>query len=479
MIERRTDAARPFTAGAIVNDVHSQLNRTRVREVVAPESLADVQAIVRAAKESGVGVSVAGARHAMGGQQFGTDTLLVDMSRMNRVLAFDPDCRIVEVEAGIRWTKLIAWLDTAQHEQAHQVSIIQKQTGADDLSLGGSLSANVHGRGLHLKPIVDDVESFDIVDANGDVQICSRTGNDELFRLAIGGYGLFGIITGVRLRLTTRRKLRRVVEITNLRDIAADFEARMASGFLYGDLQFMTDTAHAGFMHTGVLSAYEPVADDTPETDRQHELTPDDWSNLLLLAHTDRAAAFKLYSQHYLASHNQIYRSDTHQLGIYLDDYHAEIDRRTGATCKGSEMITEAYVPRRRLETFMLLCREDFRRHDVDLIYGTIRLVERDDESFLAWAKQSYACVIFNLHVEHSDDGLAKAQADFRRIIDRAVSADGSFYLTYHRWATREQVLACYPQFVEFLRLKRRHDPAELLRSDWYTHFSLMFSEDL
>ena len=36
--------------------------------------------------------------------------------------------------------------------------IVQKQTGADRLSLGGALACNAHGRGLALKPIVDQVE---------------------------------------------------------------------------------------------------------------------------------------------------------------------------------------------------------------------------------------------------------------------------------------------------------------------------------
>ena len=36
------------------------------------------------------------------------------------------------------------------------------------------------------------------------------------------------------------------------------------------------------------------------------------------------------------------------------------------------------------------------------MIYGTVRLIERDDETFLAWARDRYACVIFNLHVEHT-----------------------------------------------------------------------------
>ena len=31
-------------------------------------------------------------------------------------------------------------------------------------------------------------------------------------------------------------------------------------------------------------------------------------------------------------------------------------------------------------------------------------------------------------------------------------------------------MLACYPRFPEFLRLKRRYDPAERFQSDWYRH---------
>ena len=30
---------------------------------------------------------------------------------------------------------------------------------------------------------------------------------------------------------------------------------------------------------------------------------------------------------------------------------------------------------------------------------------------------------------------------DFRKLIDRGLSYGGRYYLTYHRWATREQVL--------------------------------------
>src|SRR5258708_3097942 len=70
----------------IVNDVHSRLNRTRVAEIARPRDGDELRAAVRAAAERGLRLSVCGGRHAMGGQQFGTDTLLVDTTAMSRLL---------------------------------------------------------------------------------------------------------------------------------------------------------------------------------------------------------------------------------------------------------------------------------------------------------------------------------------------------------------------------------------------------------
>ena len=137
----------------------------------------------------------------MGAQQFGTGSVLVDTTRLNRVLSFDPKEGIVEVEAGIQWPELIEYLLTVQKGRSHQWGIVQKQTGADRLSIGGAVAANVHGRGLRLKPIIADVESLVLVDRYGNLRTCSRRENAELFRLVIGGYGLFGIVSSVTLRL--------------------------------------------------------------------------------------------------------------------------------------------------------------------------------------------------------------------------------------------------------------------------------------
>jgi hypothetical protein len=81
--------------------------------------------------------------------------------------------------------------------------------------------------------------------------------------------------------------------------------------------------------------------------------------------------------------------------------------------------------------------------------------------------------------VVHNRPGRRKAADDFRRLIDRAIEWRGSYYLTYHRFATREQVEACHPRFAEFLRQKRLYHPGERFQSDWYRHYQAMFPDVL
>jgi hypothetical protein len=273
---------------AEVNDIHSQLNSTCVARVVRPESLEQLRESILEARREGLAISISGSRHSMGGQQFGAGMVLLDMRGLNRVIALRPDSKTIEAEAGIEWPELLNELTQRQAGRESQLGIFQKQTGAARLSLGGALASNVHGRGLNLKPFINDVESFELMNAEGGVIRCDRSASPDLFRLVIGGYGLFGVITSVRLRLRPRVKVRRVVEIADTKDIPGAFEARIRDGYLYGDFQFATDGTRESLMRRGVFSCYQPVDPDTPLTQNPTRFHADDWARLTYYAHTHK-----------------------------------------------------------------------------------------------------------------------------------------------------------------------------------------------
>ena len=460
------------TQGIVVNDVHSQLNKTTVHEIVSAKTFEELQALIRSSKSTGNKISISGARHAMGTQQFGTNTILVDMRSMDKVLHLDRQSKTVEVQSGITWPKLIRWLN----EYAPELSIIQKQTGADELTLGGALAANVHGRGLTRKPIIGDVESFTLIDSNAQRLKCSRSKNSELFKLAIGGYGLFGIIDTIKLRLMDRIKIQRIVEIKTTDELMPVIDDRISKNFLYGDFQYMTDEKSVDFMRKGVLSCHKPVPEDAPISTQKRKLNLEDWQALYQLAHLDKAKAYQQYRDYYLSTNGQIYWSDLHQYSTYLKNQNKVLNEVRGLKHNASLMITELYCPRDQIANFMENTRVVALKNAMNIVYGTIRFIEKDNESFLPWANERYACIIFNLEVMHTPEGIKKAIRDFRALIDESLKLGGNYFLTYHRWARKDQVKQGYPQIDQFLQQKKQYDPEEIFSSDWYRHYKEMFS---
>lgn len=468
-----TPCSAPRSAATLLlNDVHSGLNRTAVAGLLQPRSLDQACAAVRDCARLGRSTIAMGARHAMGGQQFLSGGWLLDSSGLDRIVEFDAERGLVTVEAGVQWPALLDWL--ARHpDNARGWTIRQKQTGADGFSLGGAFASNIHGRGLAFAPFVEDVESIVLIDHRGEARIADRERDAEWFALAAGGYGLFGLVARLTLRLVPRTVLRREVALLRVGELIPHLQAAIADGCSYGDFQFAIDPASDDFLDLGIASCYRPLADAAPDPAPRH-LGGGDFARLLGLAHTEPSRAFAEYAAFYLATHGQRYASDSQQAGVYLDGYHAGVDAALGHC--GSETITELYVPRMRLAEFMAAAAACLRRHRARPIYGTVRLVCAERSSMLAWAREDWACIVFNLHVRHDPAGRAAAAVAFRTLIDEALACGGSYYLTYHRHATRGQVESAYPQFRAFLQRKRELDPDRRWDSDWFRHHEALFA---
>jgi FAD/FMN-containing dehydrogenase len=459
----------PSPQGELVNDIHTGLNPTTVNRVVRPASTPEIQALIKDCRKHGTVISVSGSRHAAGGQQFAADSLLLDMRSMNRVLGLDEKTGILQAEAGIEWPELIqGYLDLQKGNE--RWGIHQKQGGADRMTLGGTLSANAHGHALGSGPIVGDVEWIDLILPDGTKQRCSRTENRELFSLAIGGYGLFGVITTVGLRLVPRRKLRRRVEARTTAEAIGLIERRTAAGKPYGYFQYSIDETSPDFLRAGVLTTYEPVSAETP-LGSEGDIDTDTLVSLLQLAHRDRGAAYRRYAKFELAKDGNVEWSDLHQLAAYKPGYHQTVDERAGDGKQGADLIAEVYVPRNELIPFLEDARRILLTSAMPLVYGTVRFIERDKDSFLPWARKRYACVIFCPHTLTDKDAMRKTTGNCQQLMRAAMRRGGSFYLTYNRFATRDDLSQSYPQFPEFLMLKKKYDPMETLQSEWYRYY--------
>jgi FAD/FMN-containing dehydrogenase len=498
----------------IVNDVHSALNPTHVTRIERPVGLDAWRTLVLQARRERFALSVAGGRHAMGGQQFAAGEVLLDTTGSNAVLSMDESRGLLRIEAGAQWPDIVAATHRMRTPGGGTWAIRQKQTGVDAVTLGGSIAANAHGRGLAMRPLVDDIEDLTLIDADGELLHCSRNENPERFALAVGGYGLCGLVYAATLRLVRRRRVVRLVDVLDLADAMNAVYRRVDQGCIYGDFQFVIDPRDPAFLQRGVFACYRPVdasSEDSPPLaataqpapatgvgvvddrtdDRTHDrhdapaesadLDPRAWLELLRLAHDDKARAFSLYAQHYLGTHGKVYWADTMQLSTYLPSYADFLAAQPTADGRAREretlVIGEHYVPPAHLPDFMRAAREVLLREGVEVVYGTIRSILRDQTSFLPWAREDFACVIFNLRTPHTDSGRDRTARAFRGLTDAATALGGSFFLTYHRHATREQVLRAHPRIADFLQAKRRIDPDERFVSDWYRHMVRLVGE--
>lgn len=465
----------PVQKGVLVNDVHTGLNPTWVSSIARPGSVAEVRSLVKDCARHGRVISVSGSRHAAGGQQFAADSVLLDMRAMNRVIGLDDKTGVLHVEAGIEWPELIQGYLSLQKENARW-GIRQKQGGADRLTLGGALSSNAHGHSLGSPPMIADVEWIELVTGDGAVKKCSRKENAELFSLAIGGYGLLGIITAVALRLAPRVKVRRHVETRTTAEVAPLIEGRTGAGAPYGYFQYSIDETSADFLRTGILTTYENVSLETPLGTENADIDAKLLTALLEIAHRDRGSAYRRYAKLELSRDGNVEWSDLHQLSTYPAGYHPEIEKRLGADSVGADLILEVYVPRTELIPLLEEARRILLASGTPLIYGTVRFIEQDKDSYLAWAKKRYACVIFSPHSSGETQALRKTSDACRQLIRAANKRGGSFYLTYNRFATRDELSAAYPQFQDFLNLKKQYDPRETFQSDWYRYYKGLYA---
>jgi len=468
-------AAFPVQKGVLVNDVQTALNPTWVASISRPTSVGEIQSLVKDCAKHNRVLAISGSRHAAGGQQFATDSILLDMRAMNRVIGLDEKTGVLHVESGIEWPELIQGYTSLQKENVRW-GIHQKQGGADRMSLGGALSANAHGHSLGSPPMIGDVEWLEIVIADGSLKKCSRKENAELFSLAVGGYGLFGIIARVGLRLVPRRKVRRHVEARTTAELVALIEGRTAAGAPFGYFQYSIDETSPDFLRTGILTTYENVPPETPLGTESADIDSQMLTALLEIAHRDRGSAYRRYAKLELAKDGNVEWSDLHQLSGYPAGYHQGIEKRLGTDYAGADLILEVYVPRNELISLLEEARRILLTARTPLIYGTVRFTEQDKDSFLAWAKKRYACVIFSPHTSGETQSLKKTGEVCRQIIRAANKRGGSFYLTYNRFATRDELASAYPQFPDFLNFKKQHDPRESFQSDWYKYYKGLYS---
>jgi FAD/FMN-containing dehydrogenase len=155
--------------------------------------LADVIAAVRFARAHNLLVAIRGGGHNVGGRALCDGGMVIDLSAMKGIHV-DPEARRVRAQGGV----LLGELDRETHVYGMTVPVgVVSRTGIAGLTLGGGVGWLARSYGL----ACDNVISFELVTADGEVRKASADENPDLFWALRGGGGNFGVVTSFEYRL--------------------------------------------------------------------------------------------------------------------------------------------------------------------------------------------------------------------------------------------------------------------------------------
>ncbi|MEX2120101.1 MAG: FAD-binding oxidoreductase [Pirellulales bacterium] len=443
-------------------DDASRLNATQVAEVWqvpvdADDPEGQIAQLLARAKAEGRRVSIAGARHSMGGHTIYPGGISINMLPWNG-MELDENRNILKVQAGAVWKDVIAYLD----QRGRSVEVMQSN---NSFSVGGSISVNCHGWQYDRAPIASTVESFRLMLADGTIVGCSRTENPDLFSLALGGYGLFGIILDVELRVTSNERYRLEQHVLAADEALAAFDAKIKDRpglqMVYARMNIARDM----FLQQVIVNAFfrDPVGE-IPS------LAEPGMSRLRRAVF--RGSASSEYGKELRWSTEtkvQPLLAGTAFSRNQLLNEGVEVFENRSAD--STDILHEYFVPRRRVAEFVEALRRIIPRHDTALLNVTVRYVDEDTDTFLRYADQPMIAFVMLFVQEKTTGGEARMQALTRELINAAADHEGRYYLPYRLHATTEQFRRAYPQSREFFNMKRKYDPDELFQNQFYIHY--------
>ncbi|MCA0424351.1 MAG: FAD-binding oxidoreductase [Proteobacteria bacterium] len=448
----------------VMNDA-SRLNPTPLfRHFYVRSDEADfVAALRRELKEAAAvrrSVALGAARHSMGGQSLIRNgvamTFDIDQCELDRT------ARIYRVHAGTRWHQVIAHLDPAGFSPA----VMQSNS---DFGVGATFSVNAHGWPTPYGPFGSTVRSIRLMLADGTILTCSRNANAELFALAMGGYGLVGVILDLEVEMTDNMLLQPRFEAMPAGEFAKRFIAAShdpAVPMIYGRLNVERER----FFSEALLVSWrkEPTpAGGLPPPARKGALTGlsrqvyraqvgREWGKSLRW-HVERSIAPMLANG--TASRNRLMNEPALNL--------ANRDQRR------VDILHEYFVSPDRFNEFLEGCRRIIPKAIAEFLNVTLRHVKRDPTSMLSFATTDRIAAVMSFSQRIDADGETDMIKVTEALIDLVGSIGGSFYLPYRLHARPDQFARIYPDAQRFSQRKRHYDPGLLFQNTmWNTYFN-------
>ncbi len=462
--------------GGTINDA-SCLNRTAVHGIVEVRSVDDIRAALAYARANGLKVSTAGVRHSMGGQAFGRNAVVLDMTRFNRI-AFDERTQQLTVQSGATWHDIQAVL--------HPRFAVKAMQSTDIFSVGGSISVNAHGMDHRAGSVGRTVRAMRVLLPDGSIQNVSATENPRLFHHVVGGYGLFGIILDVDLEVARNVVYQSQRETLSYREFVPALTTRLLPDQSYGLMYGHLSTAPQSLLDEMLLYVYREV--EAPDA----QIQPlGDVSQVKL-----RRFVFNMSKQGPLAMRlkwfaekriEPLIESCTVARTVAMgqgeacfvsrnDPMHDSVPYLRNNLPKETDILHEYFIPQDQFVPFVDGLRTIVRAERANLLNASIRVVRKEDNALTYAPSDRMLAVVLYLNQSTDARGTEQMVTLTRRLIDLCLQSGGRFFLPYQVHYTREQLERSYPEIRAFLAARAEFDPDGLLSTTFLERLQSLLS---
>ena len=452
----------------VATDV-GRLSPARVERVDEVVDVPQLRAVLRDAQARGLKVSIAGSRHSQGGHTYTAGGVVLNMRGFRRILAIDTVRMRVTVESGATW-------DEVQRAIAPRGLALKVMQSSNIFTVGGTLSANAHGRDIDVMQVVDVVERLGLLLADGKVVEVSRDTSPELFSLAIGGYGMYGVILDVTLRVTRDELYQQGAVSMDYTEFPAYFARQIKpdSTVALMLVRPSIDPDPDSFLRDLVVVTWRRAGDDRRGaasfelTEEEHVLRDKFFLGLSRRFDWAKSLRWKLQKRVELGAGEARIVSRNNAMRPPL----APLELLQYRSRRDTDIIQEYYVPVEHFVPFMDRFREILVAGKMNVLSSTVRYVAPNPTPALAYAPEQEAFAIIQMsNVELSPEGQAHAQAVTRRLVDAALEYGGTYYLTYQLYPSAEQLHRAYPNAQRAFERKRFYDPEERFSSQFYQRY--------
>ncbi|WP_316839907.1 FAD-binding oxidoreductase [Pedobacter gandavensis] len=440
----------------------SHLNEVRIDTMVKvsknrDEATSQIKALITAAKAQHKSISIAGAQHTMGGHTIFKDGIVLDMRNFN-YMKLDTSTHILLVGAGALWSEVIPYLNQYQKS----VKVMQSN---NSFSVGGSVSVNCHGWQANTSPIASTVVSFRLITADGQILQCSRNENTELFSLVLGGYGLFGVILDLKLKVTDNHIYEARQYIIKSKDYFDVFKKQLKEGedveMAYGRINVNPDN----FMEEAILSTYSIKKTITERNSNKYSFTA--FRRTLFRGSVNSSYGKNLrWKVEKIAA--KAINGTTFSRNKLLSEG-VEVFQNTDSNY--TDILHEYFVPGDSLAGFIGALQKTIPNFNVDLLNITVRNVNSDQDSYLAYANDDMFGLVMLFNQKKDKEAEAQMKALTQQLIVMAIRFRGTYYLPYRLHATKELMYSAYPKAPSFFDLKMKYDPLLVFQNQFYDKY--------